>query len=608
LRRSAGWEEASVATGSSDPVTAATAVLGPAGRGFDRGRHGIERFFGQFTSDDRVVAQRARNLAVFVAVVIVGYHYSLSTLFRTLQSDTPLAYLGLVPVMALGLAAVLARPNPAEPPIHDRQLDYIIGIPLLVASLAINIVLPVRLSSLFWIWRVDLLALPLFVAGTIALLFGVRTLWRGRIPILFLFLAWPLPYTSFLANQLQSFTNVTVTAVKAALAVVPVAHSIPSSDGTLFAIKHGSTTFPVSVASACSGVNGVVGYGLVAIAFLAVVKGSLIRKAAWLLSGLVLVWLLNVVRIIAIFAAGHRWGEKVAIDGLHPFLGLVTFSLSVLIMLLLLGRFGLSFGARGPKRTAPSEPDAGATPPPRRPPAVPRTGIAVAIVSVLAVLSGIVNTSLQSFDLVATSVGTPRLDAFLTHPSRPDGWNVFKVAQFDWARQFFGSDSTWWRYDYHWDGSSTTQFHTFSTIIADVISTSDLASFSSYGIEACYNFHGYKLDAVNTVDLGGVVAHVVGYQNEFHSQWINVYWINPVNTPTGTRYERVNLMMINAAKSDTPAHVPSPSVARSLGIQIQDALTGATASAGPKLDHTRAFLAAFAANLVHHQQPAPATQ
>src|SRR5260370_22089441 len=100
--------------------------------------------------------------------------------------------------MARGLAAVLARPNPAEPPIHDRQLDYIIGIPLLVASLAVNIILPVRLSSMFWIWRVDLLALPLFVAGTIALLFGVRTLWRGSIPSLFLFLRVALAHTHLL--------------------------------------------------------------------------------------------------------------------------------------------------------------------------------------------------------------------------------------------------------------------------------------------------------------------------------------------------------------------------------------------------------------------------
>jgi exosortase len=659
-------------------MTAVTSLIAPA-------EQRVQRLFRQFSHEDRIVAQRARNIAIFIAVVVVAYHYSLSTLFRSVQSDTPLAYLGLVPVMALGLGAVLARPSPDEPPIHDRQLDYIVGVPLLLGSLAINIIGPVRLSSLFWIWRVDLLAFPMFVAGAIALLFGVRALWRGRIPVAFLFLAWPLPYTSFLANQLQGFTNVTVAAVKIGLGAIPVATAAPGSDGTLFTIHHGGTTFPVSVASACSGVNGVVGYALVGLAFLALVHGGLVRKTLWMGMGLALVWILNVGRILVIFAAGHAWGEQVAINLLHPVLGLLTFSLGVVVMLVLMPRFGLTFrvgpprskskgptngnapsnGARSAQGTpvinwAPSSSDgpgndgsssAGASsgrngclpgnggsasgpssssnggssggndgPPTRgpaddpssenggsrpRPPAVPRTKIAVIIVSVLAILSGIVNSSLQSFDLVSGSLGAPRLEAFLTHPSKPDGWLVYKVAQFDWARQFFGSDSTWYRYDYHWDGKSPTQFHTSSTIIADVVSTSDLTSFSNYGIEACYNFHGYTLNAINTVDLGSAVAHVVGYKNNFGSEWINVYWIDAVNTPAGTRYERINLMLINAAHSDTTARVPKPSVARSLGIQIEDALTGTAASAGPRLDHTRAFLAAFAAALVQRQRATP---
>ncbi|HEV2310381.1 MAG TPA: exosortase/archaeosortase family protein, partial [Acidimicrobiia bacterium] len=347
----------------------------------------LRRFWRSFTDDDRATAARARNLAIFVAVVVVAYHYSLSTLFRTLQSDTPLAYLGLVPVMALGLAAVLSRPDPKEPAIHDRQVDYIVGIPLLVASLAIDIVLPVHLSSMFWIWRVDLLALPLFVAGSIALLFGVRTLWRGRIPIAFLFLAWPLPYTSLLTSQLQSFTNATVSAVKVALKALPVAKALPGSDGTLFSITHGHKAFPVSVASACSGVNGLVGYGLVAVAFLAIVKGGFLRKIIWLLTGLALIWLLNVGRIVAIFAAGHAWGEKVAIDALHPYLGLVTFGIGVLVMLLLMCRFGLAISATPTNSPSdpPSPPGANgdAAPVARRPQAVPKARVAIGILTVV---------------------------------------------------------------------------------------------------------------------------------------------------------------------------------------------------------------------------------
>ena len=43
---------------------------------------------------------------------------------------------------------------------------------------------------------------------------------------------------------------------------------------------------------------------------------------------------MNVGRILFIFFAGNLWGESVAVDGLHPYLGLVTFNLGVVVMLL----------------------------------------------------------------------------------------------------------------------------------------------------------------------------------------------------------------------------------------------------------------------------------
>jgi hypothetical protein len=228
----------------------------------------------------------------------------------------------------------------------------------------------------------------------------------------------------------------------------------------------------------------------------------------------------------------------------------------------------------------------------------------VILVVALGLLSGVANASLRSFDLVSDSLGAPRLQAFLSQPDHPEGWTVRKLAQYDWAKPFFGDNSKWYRYGFNYDGRSPTRFHTNAQVIADVIDTDDLSTFSAYGIEACYNFHGYNLKSTNTIDLGGVVAHVLTYHNTtIRSDWTNVYWHWPVKTPDGTRYERVNLMVINSAKVQFNAPVPSPSVARSLGIRIEDALTGGS-SGGSTLDKTKAFLAAFAADLVKHQRTA----
>jgi exosortase/archaeosortase family protein len=587
-------------------VSMSESMLAPARSGVA----GLRKFVGDVSPEDREVAHRARTVAILLAVVIVAYHYSFSTLLRTLNSQTPLAYLGLVPVIALALAFVRVRQVADEPAIHDRQVDYIVGLPMLIASLAINVLLPVRLSTMFWVWRVDLLALPLFIAGSIALLFGVRTLWRARLPIAFLFLAWPLPYTLLLMQQLQHFTDATLAGVRVGLAVMPIARPAAGSDGSLFLIRHGGHGFQVSVASACSGVNGLVGYALIAAAFLAMVRGSVGRKLAWLGLGLLTIWFLNVLRILMIFFVGNQWGERVAIDALHPYLGLFTFSIGVLIMLMVLRRFGLELQVPGqPPATAAAE-VAGPTPTPTRTRTavtVPKTRLAVSIVVAIGLLSGVANASLRSFDLVADSLGAPRLAAFLTHPGHPEDWRVSAVAQYDWAKPFFGENSKWYRYQFTWDGSAQSKFQTTTSVLADVISTDDLSVFNTYGIEACYNFHGYSLKSVNAVDLGGVVAHVLTYHNSaIHSDWTNVYWVWPVNTKDGTRYERINLMMIDSAKVKSRAPVPSASVARSLGIQLEAAITGDDGG-GPQLVKTRAFLASFALDLVKHQKPAPKT-
>ena len=74
-----------------------------------------------------------------------------------------------------------------------------------------------------------------------------------------------------------------------------------SLDGTLFVVTHHGSTFPSSVVSACSGVNSVVGFLLVGSAFAAVVRGPMVGKVLWLVGGMVLLWVINLVRITFIF-------------------------------------------------------------------------------------------------------------------------------------------------------------------------------------------------------------------------------------------------------------------------------------------------------------------
>ncbi len=546
-----------------------------------------------------------------VATIVVAYHYSLQTLVRNLGVDTPLAYLGLVPLIALVLAAARHREADADPPIHDRELDYIIGVPLLAAALVMMVLLPTQLSTLFWVWRVDLLSMPLFVGGVVSVVFGCRSLWRLRFPIVFLLLAWPLPYTVFISSWLQAFTEATVAGLRWGVGVVPVARSVPSADGSLFSVTHGSHSFEVSVASACAGVNGMVGFLLAGAAFASVVRGRLRPKLIWLAGGLALIWALNVARIMLIFAGGQLWGERVAIDGLHPYIGLVIFCLGVVGMIVAMPVFGLHMAPPGVRTEGRAEPGPGGTVV-TAPPTTTRPKGALVLVGVLAVVMGLLNADLRHYELVASDLGAPRLASLAAQPARPAGWAVSRTDTYAFAKRFFGDDSTWIRLGYVGGPAATTpaagSVARSSSVIADVITTSDLRSFSTYGLEACYRFHGYKIQSVHSVDLGGgITGNVVSYYNtSLRSDWTALYWHWPVSTPKGNRFERVTLMMRDTAKSHETAPPAGPSLARSLGLGLHNSLRGdpAERQIDAQLAQTRAFITAFAQSVVQAQPAA----
>jgi exosortase/archaeosortase family protein len=544
------------------------------------------------------------QVLVLLGAVVIAYNYSLSTLLQTADQQTPLAYISLVPAIALVLAAVRARPLKPEPPIYDRQVDYFIGIPLILTALAMNELLPARMSAMFWVYRVDLLSLPIFVAGAVAIIFGCRVLWRQKLAIAFLFLAWPYPYEKYLLGALNAFTTATVVAMQKIAVSTHLASPAVSSDNAVFSIHHHGTTFAISIVSACSGVNGVVGFLLVGSAFAAIVRGPMVRKVLWLVGGMLLLWVLNLGRITFIFFAGREWGEKVAINVFHPFIGLVLFGLGVVVMLLLIRPLGLriQIGAKGPSTSR--DGTASASPPesPAEPPktkstlAVPKFYVAALAVVVAALVIGVSNVGLSSYNLVAGVAGQAKLTAFIQGPVAPTGWSTRYETTFAWAKPLFGDNSIWNRYVMRsGDGSP---LHTNATVVADVINTSDLSSFSAFGVENCYEFHGYALADVTQVPLvGGITGQSLSYTSQQFGSWSIVYWILPVRMDTGgTNYERVVLYVQNSGHGVVVKGLRAGASLQDLGGMLNP-----SNQADRALINNRMFLVAFADRLINAQ-------
>ena len=511
--------------------------------------------------------------ATLLIAVVLAYNYSLSTLLRGISLQTPLAYLALVPLIALALAWMRLAREPVPLPIHDRQVDYIVGASLLIVACAIALLAPATMSTTFWLNRYDLLGLPFFVSGLVALLYGVRRLWALKGPIAFLLLAWPVPYAPLAGDWMRASTDVTVAVVNRLSGVIPTASAVPGDDA-LFLIGTGARSFVLSIGTACSGVNSVVGFFLVGGALAYAVRGPVLRRAAWLAGGLLLIWLLNVFRIEAIFLVGSLLGQAAALDVLHPVAGLIVFNLGVLAMLLSTDRLGLHFIAFKPS-------EQGAI---RTPPAVTTVRRSAVLVAAIALVLGIANVGYARYEAVAGTLGQAKLVPFDIRNTQVAGWTLSYVAHLDQGRQFFGASSTWDRILY--SSTPNAALRSNLPVYVDVINTDDPGTLAAYGLKECYQFHGYRIETTASVDLGsGISGQILDYHNpRVGNDWSALWWEWPYTTGTGTSYERVVVFMAGG---------PSGTYA---GVQSTAPTSGAERFAS-----TDRFLFSLAQQMVHSQ-------
>jgi len=520
------------------------------------------------------VRQLPLRAVALVGLVVLAYNYSLMTLARGLTLQTPLAYLALAPIMALVLAAVRLRIEPPALPIHDRQVDWIVGLGLIGLAGAILVLLPSATSSTFWLQRVDLLTLPIFVSGLIALLFGVRRVWALKGPIAFLLLAWPIPFTLLLGGTLDQFTEVTARLVGVITQVLPVAHA-SQADPTMFIIGSGRQAFAVSIGSACAGMNSFVGFLLIGTAMLYAVRGALVRRVVWLALGLAIVFGLNVIRIIAILATGATLGEQAALEILHPVAGLIAFNVGVLLMIALVPRFGLRFiGASDRPASQPSPSDS----------PVRRVRPALLVAGVVAVALAVTDFGFARYEAISSGLADARLTSFDVRQAHVPNWRISFVGKFLQGTQYFGPTSDWQRVLYVATPAAALQ--SSRNVYVDAITTDDAGTFAAYGLEACYTFHGYQIASIVTTDIGaGVQAQIIDYINPKNNvAWSALWWEWPYSDGFRTRYERVVILLSEGPKTTFT------------GVTATDVSSG-----GSRFAQSDRFLVTFARDLVKTQ-------
>jgi exosortase/archaeosortase family protein len=509
---------------------------------------------------------------VLVVIVATAYWLSLGTLMRELGGQTPLAFVGLAPLLALGLlVAGLIRRIPLPAP---GRVDLVAGLVLIAAAAAILTVAPYAASVYFWAARLDILSLPLFVAGGLILLFGWRVLFVSRAALALVLLTWPLPYAVLIENTSAFLTDVTAGALDRITTIVPIAAAVPGGSAT-FMVAYAPAPFQVQVATACAGLNSTVAFLLVGGAFAMLLVGRLPAKILWLMTGLVLIFLLNVVRVVLIVAVGAAFGEAAAIDVFHPVAGMAALALGLLLMLRVLPKFGLS--------VPPFRPNEPSGPPARPRSPRPRHALAwrSALLIVVAVLFGVVNGTYAAYEQApstatarplvpkvqvvqaagpgATAASGPGASAPPT-VSRIGDRVVLSSREITVGKPYYGDDSTWIRYSIARDSSApkADQYQLW----LDDIRVTDRQKLVDFGVEKCYRFHGQSIDAAQAVALGnGVVGEIVETQFVTNgTPWLVLWWEWPIAVGSQTLHERLVLLAPAAyaptAQSSTIAGTP----------------------------------------------------
>jgi exosortase/archaeosortase family protein len=511
--------------------------------------------------------------------VLAALPFSLAALASDFRYSAALGELVLVPLCALAVALVAAWRHPWVAQLRPGRADWAVAGLCGLASAGLLALGPVVAGNVYYALRPDLLAVPLVATAAMSLLFGVRALVAFGLPVLLSLLTWPLPLRALLEPVAEGLTSLTGAAVALALHVLPLATPVPGPGDLRLTIDGPGAAFDVVVASACSGIAGITGMLLVGLAAQYVLHGRRRARLVWLASAVVLAWVLNLARILLLLGTGRLFGERFALDVVHPVAGLLLLNVAFALLVAAAPRYGLRFSLTSP---VPADTPLTAPVAPRlrlRGPALRRRVAAVAAgAALLAALDAEVPGTAAAYD-----ASDPAAVAFADAPS---GLPQFAVTVGDeklWARRYFGAESSWVRHRLQPRSASTGW-----SLWLDSITTDDWAALRAHPLLDCYRFHGFEVVSVSRPTLAaGLLADQVVYRRPDGATWHVLAWEWPVRSEGGLRHERV-VLLASSERTDLapPSTVESDDTgsAPTSGWGLRSLLAGALAGGGTAED------------------------
>jgi exosortase len=258
----------------------------------------------------------ATKLLVVIVPVIVIYFQDLELVFRESLANDFMNYVLILPFLIGYIVYRKRKMLQAVSPLgNDEQEKQIMTSQVLggITLLAVSFLTYFFGSYTSYALEYHLLSLPLFVAGSIALVFNLETLKTLLFPIALLFFIQPYLIqliSSFWADlswisSTAAYNLLTSLRIPARFTTV---YEIPTIEITTVT----GETIPFTVGVASSGLNSLVGFTVFSIFLAYIIRGSLWKRVTLVLIGYPLVVLLNAFRITIILSLAYQWGITVA--------------------------------------------------------------------------------------------------------------------------------------------------------------------------------------------------------------------------------------------------------------------------------------------------------
>lgn len=206
--------------------------------------------------------------------------------------------------------------------------DEVIGFALCFSSILLYVYGSYSFYSLQW----HMLSLPLFVSGCILLMFNYEVLRESIFPIVFLLVLMPLPLDILQEIGTQiSFSTLMLSYNILKAFNLPVGLQL---EDALITIQNpiGETTY-FMIDVPCGGLYAIIGFLVFAIFASYITYGSSRKKGALFSIGFLLIYSLNILRVVVTISISYFLNSRVGIDLFHILGGPTLIFLATLILL-----------------------------------------------------------------------------------------------------------------------------------------------------------------------------------------------------------------------------------------------------------------------------------